>query len=108
MPSRNIPNVNASLIREIRMIAQQAFAAFRNGSEPRVQQRYKQRSPFYQGETLPVTLECCFCLRLRTKPKVAVTVQNGQAVCGDHIFYVQDGDFGRIRDIIQKQPKQDW
>lgn len=87
------------------MIAQQALAAFHNRSRsaPRAQRRYMERSPFHQGVIPAFSLDCCFCLRLSNKPKVAVTVQNGQAVCGEHIYYVQNGDFGRIRDTIQRE-----
>jgi hypothetical protein len=37
-------------------------------------------------------LACSLCLFTRTEANAAVTVLNGQAVCEDHLGYVQGGD----------------
>jgi len=34
-------------------------------------------------------LKCCLCLHIRTRAERAVTILNGQAVCYDHMTYVQ-------------------
>lgn len=65
-------NVNASLIREVRMIATRFFET--RPSTPRLR----------SVPTLP-SLLCNLCLHeLRNKPKDAVTIVNGQAVCMEH------------------------
>jgi hypothetical protein len=38
-------------------------------------------------------LLCCICLFVREKANEAETIINGQAVCADHLSYVQGGDF---------------
>lgn len=104
--SRKPPNVNASLIREGRMIFQQLQQMF--GGSGKVDNYYAMRAAEAQAKAQQKTpaLVCVFCFRLRSKPMDAVTIANGQAVCGDHMFYVQSGEFGRIRDIIQQEEKR--
>lgn len=53
-------------------------------------------------------LRCCLCLHARTGEALsAVTVMNGQAVCYDHMGYVQGGLFtqalARLLDEIKRQ-----
>lgn len=63
------PNVNASLIREVRMVAQQFFG-------------HRQKPLF---ETVQATLKCIFCLKEgNLRPKDAITIADGQAVCSGH------------------------
>lgn len=49
---------------------------------------------------LPV--QCVFCLFVRAEVKAAITVMNGQAVCFDHTYYVQGGDFARILGVVKR------
>ena len=64
------PNVNASLIHEVRMIATQFFAN-------RTQQK------IWGNDAKP--LMCAPCLQSRKKGKAAITVLDGTAVCADHV-----------------------
>lgn len=60
--------VNASLIRELRMLAQHAF----------------QRSPGTPRQTTS-TLVCAKCIRARKViPRKAITIASGDAVCKEH------------------------
>lgn len=46
-------------------------------------------------------LKCVFCYFVRREhPEPAITVMNGQAVCDDHTYYVQGGEFTRILRLI--------
>jgi hypothetical protein len=48
-------------------------------------------------------LKCVFCLYVRKdNPEPAITIMNGQAVCDDHSYYVQGGEFARALTIIQR------
>lgn len=50
-----------------------------------------------------VDLKCVFCLYVRKdNPEPAITIMNGQAVCDDHSYYVQGGEFARALTIIQR------
>lgn len=73
----NVPNVNASLIREIRMIAQQFF-------------RHKDTEAFLGSRSQKpsiAVLKCAPCLRAnRKKPHDAITIDNGRAVCEEHMI----------------------
>lgn len=65
-----LPTPNASLIHEIRMIAQHAF--------------------FNRGAGIPMTGEsskllCVTCLKTRTLKRKAVTVSKGDALCKEHL-----------------------
>lgn len=65
------PNVNASLIHEIRMIVESFFLT---------------RS-FSLGSKKSPALKCASCLKIgNPKPQVAVTISNGQAVCQAHLI----------------------
>jgi hypothetical protein len=83
------PNVNASLLHEFRMIAEQIL-----------QFRPKAKSHHSSG------LKCAFCITIRKdKPNDALTVINGQSVCHDHMYYMQDSNAGpyiRIKTIITR------
>lgn len=74
--NRNVPNVNASLIREVRMIAQQFF-------------RSKDSQAFW-GRHAPTPppaafrLKCSQCMETTSEPQTAVTVYNGNALCEKH------------------------
>lgn len=47
-------------------------------------------------------LFCAFCIVVRKDDvKKAETIINGQAVCGDHFYYVQGGEHGRIVAVIR-------
>lgn len=46
--------------------------------------------------------QCVFCLFVRAEAKEAITVMNGQAVCFDHTYYVQGGDFARILAVVKR------
>jgi hypothetical protein len=61
--------VSASLIHEVRMVAQQFFT-------------HRKAQNVFNG-TPP--LACLTCLQTRKKGKDAVTIQDGNAVCADHI-----------------------
>jgi hypothetical protein len=65
--------INASLIRELRMMYQHAHTALSGGSGPR-------------GRTAkPMTsLLCLPCLR-RHKNRAAIAVYDGETVCRDHL-----------------------
>lgn len=65
------PNVNASLIREIRMIAQQLF-------------RHKNLSKSEKTAPAPV-LRCGECMKVTSRLIPAVTIYNGTAVCLNHV-----------------------
>lgn len=90
-------NVNASLIRELRMIAQDFFYTQRSNKNSIF-------NPKRQAASQPTaTLKCSFCLNVRkNKPQDAVTVINGHAACDDHLYYVQGGEHGRILTLIKK------
>lgn len=46
-------------------------------------------------------LKCVFCYFVRRdNPQPAITVMNGQAVCDDHTYYVQGGEFTRILRLV--------
>jgi hypothetical protein len=45
-------------------------------------------------------LKCCFCIFVRQDIQPAITVMNGHAVCEDHNYYVQGGDFAKILRMI--------
>lgn len=77
--SRALPPVNASLIREFRMIAQQFF-------------RSQETVSFWQSRRTqnaePTTaLKCVTCLRSnkQLKPRAAVAISDGQSVCMLHL-----------------------
>lgn len=80
--SRNVPNVNASLIREVRMIAQQFF---RSKSDASFWNSYsKVNSP--KEKTHIISLTCAPCIRTgRGTPEPAITVTKGEAVCHIHM-----------------------
>ncbi len=62
--------VNASLIREMRMIAQQFFGG-------------RREKPIF--ETVSSMLKCIFCLKEGSlHPRTAITIADGQAVCAKH------------------------
>lgn len=77
--------INASLIREARMIYQNIFGRAPAGPKA------KSASLHFP------TLKCGFCITVRKrKPEDAITVVNGQACCHDHMYYAQGGDFNDI------------
>lgn len=82
--------INASLIREARMIYQNIFG----------------RAPGPRGQSAAMhtsTLKCSFCINVRKKrPDDAITVINGQAACHDHMYYAQSGEYSRILEVIRK------
>lgn len=80
--------INASLIREARMIYQNIFGRGPAGN--------------VRSESMP-TLKCAFCIVIRKrKPENAITTVNGQAVCHDHMHYVQDIQFNNILERIRR------
>lgn len=78
-PGRNIPNVNASLIRELRMIVNQFF---------RTKENINFDNSFKRPEkTHVIALTCEPCLRsAATTPEPAITVSKGFAVCHRHLL----------------------
>lgn len=87
--SRNgIPNqLNASLIREVRMIAQQFFRSKENST---FWETYHGRTKAAAPTPPTLHLKCARCFGLRKSkpdliPKDAVTMFEGTAVCEDHI-----------------------
>lgn len=88
----NVPNVNASLIREVRMIAQQFFR-HKNFFEPR-----------YQAPKIPA-LKCCFCRDVKKKPQEATEVIQGYSVCPNHASYVRGDEYTSILRAIQRFEK---
>lgn len=83
--------INASLIREARMIYQNLFGG---------------RAPGPQAKSATMhfpTLKCGFCIVVRKKrPEDAITVVNGHACCHDHMYYAQGGDFNTVLIRIQR------
>jgi hypothetical protein len=51
-------------------------------------------------------LKCVFCFFVRKEPVQALTVMNGQAVCYNHSYYVQGGEFMRALTIIQRDEQR--
>lgn len=73
MPS-NVPNVNASLIREVRMIINQFF-------------RHKESETFWGSRASKpqiAVLKCGVCMEFSNRPKDAITVYDGTAMCQPH------------------------
>jgi hypothetical protein len=62
------PRLNASLMHELRMIATTFFAG-------------RNSRPFSEKSS---ALKCNVCLGIKNKPKDAITIVNGQAVCMEH------------------------
>lgn len=86
--SRNIPNVNASLIREVRMIAQQFFRSKENST---FWESYHGKAPAAaaQVQVQYSPLKCARCVGNRLKnpkdAKDAITIFEGTALCQDHV-----------------------
>lgn len=82
--------INASLIREARMIYQNVFG----------------RAPGPQPKSAAMhfpTVKCGFCIIVRKKrPEDALTIVNGHACCHDHMYYAQGGDFNSVLARIQR------
>lgn len=55
---------------------------------------------------MPATLLCSLCLHLFTNPSDAVTIINGQAVCMDHLGYVQGGTWSMALATAQRESKR--
>jgi hypothetical protein len=90
MSRTRVPNVNASLLREIRMAYQLVFG----------KQELKQSASARSESPM---LKCCFCLNVRkNEPSPAITVLNGQAVCHDHMYYVQGGSYTAVLTQIKR------
>lgn len=92
----NIPNVNASLIREVRMIVQQFF-------------RHKESATFWESKPprpQVAVLKCSFCVDIRKRPLDADTVINGYAVCPKHARYVRGDEYDRILALIRKNEEK--
>jgi hypothetical protein len=87
---RGTPQVNASLIREGRMIFQQLRQMF-GESNGRIDNVYAMKAAQAQAEAdiakakaQAVVLKCSVCL-IEDKETPAVTVANGDAVCRPHL-----------------------
>lgn len=76
MSYRKAPHMNASLIREVRMIAQQFFQTKRDETF------WGSRSPAPKAAP---ALKCVVCLRESSVARNAVTICNGNAVCQQHL-----------------------
>lgn len=64
------------------------------------------------AHTLPrgkhdVKIKCVFCYFVRTVPEPAITVMNGQAVCEDHTYYAQGGEFTKILTMVKRDEQRD-
>lgn len=69
-------NLNATLLHEIRMIVRQLFPLGAGGAS----------SLFGRNESSS-GLRCVVCLReKRIRPKLAITVAIGNALCADHVI----------------------
>ncbi|MFL6416774.1 MAG: hypothetical protein ACJ74Y_14015 [Bryobacteraceae bacterium] len=79
------PAVSASLIHEVRMIAENFF-------------RQKTMQSMYSGKKEKnSSLSCAVCLHVRKgKAKAAITILDGYAVCADHLGNVQTMETSRI------------
>jgi hypothetical protein len=84
------PRVNASLIREARIIFQQLHAAL---GTPKLDRQQQQKPPTNMWDTLKqpevkvVALTCEPCLRSAVgTPEPAITVSKGFAVCHRHLL----------------------
>jgi hypothetical protein len=79
------PAVSASLIHEVRMIAENFF-------------RQKTMQSMYSGKKEKnSSLSCAVCMLVRKgKAKAAVTILEGTAVCADHLSSVQTMETSRI------------
>lgn len=85
-------NINASLLREARMIYQHLF------------RKSPGSIPFQQQES---SLSCAFCIQVRRgKPEKAITIMNGQAVCRAHSNYVKTGEFERLLTVVKMNEKR--
>lgn len=83
--------INASLIREARMIYQHLFG------RPPGQSKAQSASMHFPA------LKCGFCIVVRKKrPEDALTIVNGQAVCHDHMYHAQGGEFTTILARVQR------
>jgi hypothetical protein len=54
-----------------------------------------------------VTLYCALCYFVRSDAEEAVTVINGQAVCDDHLGYVQGGVFTQALILVKRNEPGD-
>lgn len=53
-------------------------------------------------------LICVFCLFVRKQnAEKAVTIMNGQAVCGDHVYYTRSGEFTHALAMVVRDEKKD-
>lgn len=94
-----LPNVNASLIHEIRMVAQEFF----HSREGRRVMR-----PKYAEVVNNQPLECSFCLAIRKNANKANTIIDGYAVCFEHAQspFVRSPDFlARLHRIKEAESK---
>jgi hypothetical protein len=104
MARRTPPHVNASLIREGRMIFQQLSGIFgtANSRPTNFNDVMVAEAAAKAAKKAQPSLYCAFCLHVRkTNPDPAMTVINGHAVCSDHSYYVQGEKFNRILEIIK-------
>lgn len=87
MARNGIPNqLNASLIREVRMIAQQFFRSKENST---FWESYHGKAPAAKVQVQYSPLKCARCVGNRLKDpkdaKDAITIFEGTALCQDHI-----------------------
>lgn len=100
MYPRRTPNfVTASMLHEIRMVAQEFFHS-REGR--------KILRPKYTEVVNNLPLECCFCLEIRKNVNKANTIIDGYAVCFEHALspFVRSPDFlARLHRIKEAEIK---
>ena len=50
-------------------------------------------------------LYCVFCYFVRDEPSLAITIMNGQAICDDHSYYTQGGEFTKTLIMVKNDEK---
>lgn len=111
--------VNASLIREGRMLWQQFSPLLRNAGEGRQPNFHAARIAEAEAKArvevakaaakASSALKCVFCLTVRPRdPLDAVSIKNGQAVCSDHAHCADASDFkAGLARLINSENKPD-
>ena len=88
--------VNASLIRELRMMYQHAQSAF-GGRTPVAPTQFARTQ-----QTVTTPVKCCFCVDISKKPLTASTIIDGFAVCVNHSRFVKDEHYNAILSRIRR------
>lgn len=81
MSRRVPPHINASLIREMRMIAQQLFGGREDNYYAMRASEARAKAQAEAAKAQAVMLKCGKCMEITSKPNDAITIYKGTALC---------------------------